>query len=508
MPFLAAVEVDQRQSFIHQADTLQEVVGASKLISRTVHQARRVAAAHEGVELVWPVSGVLRLLGPNPDQLANCASELRGLIEKDGLTATVSLIRRTGDYDEDLLTLERRIRKWKDAATTAVALPTLPYFVPCGIQPQLYAQHWVENGLNGRRELLSWQSKLRRSLRKNREPEFYWGLRFGDREIPEDFDDLVASDSDSYLALVKADVDGLGRLLAGLKFEALKEPLGLSAEEAGKEFTERLHQILLSSVQDAFNALESGSLNDHYPFRPLVVAGDDLLILSQRHLALELAAKIGHNYAIRAAGDEILQAAFAVSNPKTSEQLTLSCGVLFCKKGFPFDAAVDMAEELVRSAKDHRKGVGDGDACIDFHWLASGGREEIEESRRAGERYCFDGREYALYSRPWSLSMVEAYVEAAHGLAGFPRRKLNQLETITRLGGDLGELAYQQWWLGLAKEDRTCFRKALQGIQSRPGEEGEGQPFRPPPLWVGEASRQHTALLEMELLLQILKGRR
>jgi hypothetical protein len=499
MPYLASVEVDQRQTFIHQADTLQEIVGASKLISYSVKLGRDISAKHPGVEVVWPVSGVLRLLGNNRDELAHCVAELRDAIEADGLAVSASLIERTADYDADLFDLERRVRKWKDSKTGAVAVPTLPYFAPCGIQPQLYAQHWRESCQAGRRELLSWQSKTRRDRRNERDPEFYWGLHMDEFAIPEDFDDLVISESDSYIALIKADVDGLGRLLSDLRFESVKKHRNDTAENIGREFTEHLWVMLRSSVQEAFNQLYTRTKNACYPFRPLVVAGDDLLILSQRHLALELAAGIAHDYAVRAAQDSFLQEAFAACGLTRDEPVTLSCGVLFLKKGFPFDAAAEMAEDLVRSAKDYRRSLAFKEGCVDFHWLASSGRERITDCRCAGERYVdSNGIENALYTRPWTLSAVGPFVEAARMLADFPRRKLKQLDTIVRLDGSLAELAYEQWWSGLTSSERSDFSRAF-GVIEWPA--GSGRPD----LWRGRNDFREASLLEIELLRQILK---
>jgi hypothetical protein len=70
MAYLASVEVDQRQTFIHQADTLQA----------------------------------------DRNRLADCAAELRHVIEADGLGVSVAIVERSADYEEDVLKLEFRIR--------------------------------------------------------------------------------------------------------------------------------------------------------------------------------------------------------------------------------------------------------------------------------------------------------------------------------------------------------------------------------------------------------------
>jgi len=96
------------------------------------------------------------------------------------------------------------------------------------------------------------------------------------------------------------------------------------------------------------------------------------------------------------------------------------------------------------------------------------------------------------------VSAVEPFVEAARMLADFPRRKLKQLDTIIRLDGSLAELAYEQWWSRLTAGERSDFSRAFD-VTGWPA--GSGRPA----LWRGRSDFHETALLEIELLQQILK---
>ena len=47
--YIASVEVDQRQNFIQQADTLREMVGASRMIEYSVQIAEEELKKSDGV---------------------------------------------------------------------------------------------------------------------------------------------------------------------------------------------------------------------------------------------------------------------------------------------------------------------------------------------------------------------------------------------------------------------------------------------------------------------------
>src|SRR5579864_6602729 len=57
--YLAALEIDQRQWIINQADKLREMLGGSWTIEDTVWTAQEVLESHPRVKLILPVSGSL-----------------------------------------------------------------------------------------------------------------------------------------------------------------------------------------------------------------------------------------------------------------------------------------------------------------------------------------------------------------------------------------------------------------------------------------------------------------
>jgi hypothetical protein len=158
--------------------------------------------------------------------------------------------------------------------------------------------------------------------------------------------------------------------------------------------------------------------------------------------------------------NDVIQKAFQVSG-LTDERLTVSFGAAFVKKGFPFEAGSELAEELIRSAKKRRRALSHKEGCIDFHWYESTGRESLEELRK--HQSAIDpatGVELRRYTRPWSWSELHNALDAAGRIERFPARKLHQLPDILQSGEQLSELFFDRWWLRLQKDERAAFAAA------------------------------------------------
>src|SRR5271157_3073293 len=89
--WLGSIEVNRRQQFIALSDKLKEMVGGSALIADTIERAR--LAENEKVQLIWPVSGVLRFSSKDLLALADLLWRLRGeFVYELGLPITISVI--------------------------------------------------------------------------------------------------------------------------------------------------------------------------------------------------------------------------------------------------------------------------------------------------------------------------------------------------------------------------------------------------------------------------------
>ncbi len=266
--------------------------------------------------------------------------------------------------------------------------------------------------------------------------------------------DLVVGTSDSYVALIKADADGLGRILPFLNGDpqviAFSEALDSCVREA--------------NVQAVMHAIPDADTRKPFPLIPLVAAGEDIWALTSRDIALEFATKLAAAFAALVQGDS----RFAILNQVAAAaqtRLTLSVGVLFSKQGFPIDARLDLAEELLHNAKLHRRQLQERrpapavEGCIDYFWWESSARHTVRDARRD----VLDGSlTYRLRTRPWQISEATNWIEASAKLGdkehGIPSRKLHQLQQILRRGR-LSTLAYQQWLNSLSGDERESLKE-------------------------------------------------
>ena len=488
--YLASLEVDQRQRLILQADKLQEMLGASRLIEQTVEAARRLLATRKDIKLVTPVSGVLRFQATDLQELGEFLWRLRlEIVEKLHLPSTFTIHEAEDRFKPSVDGLEKRVRENKDAKTGEVSRPASPLFAQCLIQPHLSANVWAPGDWRDtdkrRRSLVSHESEQREdrasetfsaqfknfaALRKFREKQAtsVWNA------LPVEFADLATGSEDSYIAFVKADGDGMGRLLMQLNWDRLRPGSGA---DGCREFSEAVERCLDNATKTAVDEVTKGweySKHNRFPVAPLVRAGEDYWIVCRRDLAFPLAIALGSAYAALASKGIIEEARSGVVELK-DERLTLSFGILFAKQGFPFEAQLHMAEALVKSAKRFRSQQqlepGKRAGCLDYYWLESSAREDVIDNRDSTLRICDGARQFQLYTTPWTLLETQDFCNAAEELrtAKFPSRKLKQLEIILRLGADFSDLAFEQWRRMLQPSEWKSFVSALKHLPDRFG---------------------------------------
>jgi hypothetical protein len=459
--WLGSIEVNRRQQFIALSDKLQEMVGGSALIADTIERAR--LAENENVQLIWPVSGVLRFSSENLLALADLLWRLRGeFVYELGLPITISVIGyEKGRLAKAIEDAELEARKLKDAPQGVDGNPSSPLFVPCSIQPELPANIWRPwpPDREDRRTLVSAWSEKRRQRALVEYPLRFKCFGVQAAKMPHKQDDLVIGSSDSYVALIKADADGVGALLPHLN---------PSDETDARTFAGALDECVRSAYKKALDeTLAKIQLNDRkFPFIPIVSAGEDIWILASRDVALPFALNLINHFAKEAAESDAIK---KLVKQVSGATLTLSVGVLFSRQGYPMDARLDLAEELLHSAKQYRRlriqtGLSP-EGCVDFFWLESSTRHKVADARTLVQ----DGAmRYKLHSRPWAASDLERWIEVAKEIAsdskdGIARRKLKQLETLLRRG-KLAKLAFEQWQTSLTKSEQKSLNGALKKL--------------------------------------------
>lgn len=159
------------------------------------------------------------------------------------------------------------------------------------------------------------------------------------------------------------------------------------------------------------------------PFRPLLVGGDDIVVLCHAHYAFDFVRMA------TAAWQRESQKSFGGFEPSrlwpaTDGSTTISAGVLFCPVSMPLHSAIPYSEELLALAKGRGRAANPksggtpkpSTACIDWESVTESVLDHPEHRRRRELEFC-DGDDgnalIRLTKRPYTLSDFEQlYVKA------------------------------------------------------------------------------------------------
>jgi hypothetical protein len=227
-----------------------------------------------------------------------------------------------------------------------------------------------------------------------------------------DFSELGDPDESSYLAVVHADGNAMGK-----RFDKLREKY--NTPDKNDEYIKELRKFSLSvrrrarralseTVDYLFASRDSGDANGRFggvvktpknrsqepvlPFRPIVFGGDDITFVCDGRLGLDLAAYYLKSFCKEGEKGEELEGG----------KVYARAGVAVVKTHYPFSRAYDLAEALASQAKKAIKEFNaTGSATvIDWHFATTGMMFSIQKIRER-EYQPFPNR--SLLMRPVTL---------------------------------------------------------------------------------------------------------
>lgn len=211
-----------------------------------------------------------------------------------------------------------------------------------------------------------------------------------------------------WLAVVHADGNGLGQIFLGFQKY-------LEDENNRREYVDKLRKFSLAldiCTEEAFLAAIETFKTNKLPIVPIVLGGDDLTIICDGKYALEFTYKFLQAFEEETKKTEhqggvipaIAQKAFGV------ERLSACAGVAIIKPHFPFSVAYELAEDLIKQAKNIKKQILKSDSkplpcsALDFHVLYDTSGVELQAIR---EKLTSDEGKTKLYLRPYVTTPLE-----------------------------------------------------------------------------------------------------
>lgn len=296
---------------------------------------------------------------------------------------------------------------------------------------------------------------------------------------PQNFDQFTQSEGE-YLAVVHADVNGLGKLVKEfLSGPNLKGDLD-TAIDSYKDFSQGLTNCAVNALQAALEDLiKKYGDTETIPFRPLVAAGDDVTYVIHARDAFSFTETILQK--LRSEAETLFSDLGIKEN-----LLSTAAGIAFVKPHYPFSRAYELAESLCRYTK--RTTQRDYSALA-FHRLTTSLIDDypsfIEKGMTTPNKTVLTMNPYAIEetapSGRASLKDLENLAEACKNL---PRGKLRGFIETLRNRASFSERDWNRLF-EVAREknydDLKCFTEALVpfGI-------GNGS-VDPPPPWKDES---------------------
>ena len=449
------IEFQRVQTWIFAVPRLRAMVGANTLLGETLRvELPQLARQKNGSWLLAPIASHTSYPAADPDDPLkdhdDPAADARvGVLSRDGGHFEAQFASGAQAFAEEARKLiqERlpglRFRvtvDGKELKKSRVHLSTeLPVLAPCEWTGRGLASAIIEQG--DERPAVSLDVESRHQAAKKSEEGRARDLasllismtNLKGLQRPQDLDELVGK---RYLALIQADGNGVGSAAAG------------KCDSDRAAFFHRNRVLLRRALQFAIN--EHSPRQGQAPLVPLMLGGDDLLLVCRAEIALPFVVTLCK---------ELDRIQFNNSNFK----LTLGVGVVIAKPTVPIYRLHEVAEQLVSSAKRRFRGFAEKEArsVVDWAVYTTSWADDPGEVRRR-DWLCGTGQKLRILSqRPLDvlgegLGTLQGLVAGAAKLNNAPRSQLRYLVDQLSRGRTLSELAFEE----LSSEARKALNEA------------------------------------------------
>lgn len=218
---------------------------------------------------------------------------------------------------------------------------------------------------------------------------------------------LFEREETPWLAIVHADGNGLGQIFLNFEHYIGDDKSNRAYIHKYRKFSLELDECTEEAFKNAIDVLRLKK--DNLPLVPLIVGGDDLTVVCDGHYALEFTRVFLQEFETQTQTKshiaEVAEKAFKV------KRLSACAGISIVKRHFPFSVAYELAESLIKSAKEVKRKVLTPDStdkkqtpfpcsAIDFHILYDTSGIEFETIRKKLE----PDSKTLLYNRPYIVT--------------------------------------------------------------------------------------------------------
>jgi hypothetical protein len=450
--FLVLLETSGNQSYIFSTNRLKENIGASELtyqagtrwILETVaapndevsfevwKDSQRVRELlqdstrnppierkEKPVEIIVATSGKALILTEDEDTARNLIAEVsrKALLEAPGLDLGGVYHPIAKNNFQSLFDGVKQVHQKFEKARSRRPFPEnrflrLPIIASCAVsglpasELETLSQKRIQAG--EKPQAISQASAVKRSKDQDAKKRLTRLDSRLERQIDRLIRDEESGEEDrSWLGIVHADGNGLGQIF--LKFQDYigKDQSNRNYINKYREFSLALDECTEKAFKTALDVFPENPKKKVAPIVPLIIGGDDLTVVCDGQYALEFTRvfleqfeqETQNHSQVSAIAREVFEA----------DCLSACAGVAIVKRHFPFSVAYELAESLIKSAKQVKKRVTkQGDtpfpcSAIDFHILYDSRCLELDQIREQFQ----PEPTTQLYNRPYVVSSLD-----------------------------------------------------------------------------------------------------
>ena len=435
---LVSFDTDRIKEYVFATNKLKEIRGASAILDELNRWDMVETSLKFEAKKIYANggSGMFTVSESSAEDMTKAIEKTYRLKTRTGSITSAVTELPDGFTDQDdaknyLRMLAYRLRLKKDANTLNQPLLTHPFLRTCDSCGEQYAgqsvtvpepellcgscknkreknniiQKEIEAVISGKVKEYAEHKLWHRLIRDLKEE----GYEVTGRNRPEDFNDLgQMSNPTNYMGLIYADGDSMGKVLESLD----------NLEEV-KQFSEVVDSAIYRSVREAICEY-LGDKDKYFPFDILMLGGDDLVMVTTAHKAIEVSMKITEKFS-------------DLTKEGLGKPLTLSAGVVIAHTTFPFSSLLSLAEGALKFAKMEavkrkRRGQKIIEGLINFLAVSNSNSLAFDDyyQQTLSDK---DQRLYRTF-RPYSLKNLRYIIETIRYLKreNFPRGKLKGLQ--------------------------------------------------------------------------------
>jgi len=221
-----------------------------------------------------------------------------------------------------------------------------------------------------------------------------------------------------------------------------------------KTFSEKTELIFSNSFQKTLEKIfpNEFQMKSFCSIRPIIMGGDDICFIVAAEKAMPFVTEFTNEVMRRSTENDTATKYFG------EEGISLSTGMVYMKRNYPFNFAHRIAESLLRSAKSASR---DQDNCsmVDFNVMLTSCADEIEKTR--AREYAYDNN-IVLTRRPYPHAGLDQFSKDVVALKkALARNKIKYLRQALRLGVEGSTVELLKILARLPQNEKGVFKRII-----------------------------------------------